>query len=330
MISDLDLKQQGWYSSFMEREHIRPLHRRYSTLIILILSIILLTVIFMPPIGPLTPFQEIMGILILLLSLSWTALTLSDNTKPRWLQWTASVLILGEVVFTLYAYSGAKFGELGHIFFNQRVMSGQWPLMFDGLLTTIRIAGFTIFFSTILGLFLAVLRAINNKMLSAVIIVYLNFFRTMPAIVVLMFVYFGLPSMNIKLSAFVSCVLVLTLTGGAYVSEIFRAGIEAIHHTQLEASRALGLSFGQTMGLVVLPQAFRIVMPPMTNQWIGTLKDTAICSMISITELLKAGQIVSTWKANPTPLIAAAGIYLAMILPLTRLANYLEYRMKKR
>ena len=122
----------------------------------------------------------------------------------------------------------------------------------------------------------------------------------------------------------VSGIMVLAMVDGAYISEIFRSGISSIHHTQIESSHALGFNTFQTMRLVVVPQAFRIVIPPLTNQWVSMLKDTAIVSIISVTELLKSAMIINTWKANPTPLIVASIIYLIILIPLTIFTKSLE------
>ena len=109
----------------------------------------------------------------------------------------------------------------------------------------------------------------------------------MPIIVFLLFIYYGLPGLNILLDAYTSAVLVLSFVSGAVTSEIFRSGIESIHVSQIEAARALGLSSAQTMQYVILPQTFRWVVPPLANSWIGTLKDTAVCSVVALVELLK-------------------------------------------
>ena len=150
----------------------------------------------------------------------------------------------------------------------------------------------------------------------------------MPLLVILLIVYFGLPFLNLSMGPFASAVLVLSFTNGAFISEDFRAGISSIHRTQAEAAYTLGMSFSQTMRLVLIPQAFRIVFPPLTNRWIGVLKDTAICSFIAIRELLKVSQMITTQRANPTPLVVATGIFLAMLVPLTMLATRLERRSK--
>jgi polar amino acid transport system permease protein len=192
------------------------------------------------------------------------------------------------------------------------------------------VAVVSIFFGTLIGLFLAVLRRFNNRLLNTIIILYVNFYRAMPIIVFLLFIYYGLPALNILLDAYTSCILVLSFASGAVTSEIFRSGIESIHHSQIEASRALGLTSTQTMRYIILPQAFRIVVPPMANSWIGTLKDTAVCSVVALVELLKAAQVSMAGKANPTPLIAGTAIYIAIILPLTRFTRFLEIKMQQR
>jgi polar amino acid transport system permease protein len=322
--------KKTYFSTLFQYEAILPWYRRYWAIAGYFVVLFLALALFMPPIGPLTLLQKIIGVLIFLGTLTVASILLADHTKPVWLQAIFPIIIIFQIIGAIYAYSGADFSALGHVFFNQRVMQGQWPLMLEGLLVTLRLAFFAMIFSTLLGLILAVMRAMHNRMLTSIIIAYLNFFRAMPVITILMFVYFALPALNIRLNAESSGILTLALTGGAYTSEIFRAGIESIHHTQVESARALGMTFSQTMRLVILPQAFRIVTPPLTNQWIGTLKDTAICSLIAVTETLKAGMIVTTWKANPTPLLVSAAIFLALILPLTRFVSYLEVRMKTR
>lgn len=291
----------------------------------------MLWVLLLPDPGTeLNLFQKGVIVLIVSISLIWLFAILLDKLKPIWLQSIAPMLLFIEIFLIVYFYSGGDFDNLAFVFANEKVMDGQWGMLFQGLKMTIILALFSIVFSTLGGLLLAILRAMNNKIISAIIIAYLTFFRVMPLLVILMFIYFGLPSLNIYLDAFVSAVLTLSMAGAAFISEVFRAGIESIHHTQIEASRALGLNFWQSMRLVVLPQAIKIVVPSVVNQWVGTLKDTSITALVSLTELLKASKIISTWKANPTPLIAAALIYLVLLIPLTLLVSYLEKRSKSR
>ena len=186
------------------------------------------------------------------------------------------------------------------------------------------------FFSTILGLLIAVMRSFGNPVLNLFIVAYVDFFRAMPIIVLMVLIYYALPYTGIRLSPVVSGVLALSLNASAYVSEIFRAGILSVKHGQIEAARALGLNPLQTMRLVILPQAMRVVLPPLASNYVASAKDTAIASTITILELLKAGMQAQAFFANPTPLIAVTGIYLAFLVILTRLAGLLETRVRSR
>jgi polar amino acid transport system permease protein len=134
---------------------------------------------------------------------------------------------------------------------------------------------------------------------------------------------------GISLGSISSTVVALSLGYGAYASESFRAGIEAVHQGQIEAARALGLSRWQTMRLIILPQAIPIVIPPLTGNLVAMLKDTAVASAVASPELLKRARELYTGKANPTPLVASALIYLVVLLPLVRISNMLESRIKK-
>ncbi|CAN0604772.1 unnamed protein product, partial [Ectocarpus sp. 12 AP-2014] len=143
-------------------------------------------------------------------------------------------------------------------------------------------------------------------------------------------VYYALPFVGLRLSPFMSVVMTLTLVSGAYTAEIFRAGIAAIPRGQFEAAHALGLGFRHTMGDVILPQAIRIVIPPLTNNSINVIKDTALASVVAMPDLLKQATQAQALEANPTPLVAAAVIYVAVLWPLVVLAGRLESRMGAR
>ena len=138
-----------------------------------------------------------------------------------------------------------------------------------------------------------------------------------------------LPFLGIDLEPFPAAVLSLTLLNSAYIAEIFRAGIQAIHYGQFDAAKALGLHPVKIMTMIILPQAFRIIIPPLTSSLVGILKDTAVAYVITLPELLTMAQQAVTWKMNPTPLIMVSIIYLAILLPLTRFTGYLETRSKR-
>jgi polar amino acid transport system permease protein len=139
-------------------------------------------------------------------------------------------------------------------------------------------------------------------------------------------VYYALPFVGIRLSSFTAAATALSMVSCAYTAEIFRAGIEAIPKGQFEAADAIGLHFFDTMRDVVLPQALRIVTPPLTSNCINVLKDTALASVVAMPDLLKQATQAQALAANPTPLVGAALLYLMLLLPLVRLVGHFEGR----
>ena len=323
------INQDRKLKEFFEFDQRRPVFLRYTTAFILLAAILLLGFIFLPAKAPLTSLQKAITAFVMLLSFMMVLVIIVDQNKPLSVQIIFALFFVFEVAYIIAFYSGVDYSSLSHVFFNQKVMEGQWNIIWDGLKTTLHLSIYCIVFGTLLGLVIAILRQIKNTVITVILVGYLNFFRIMPGLVFLMFIYFGLPYAKIVLPPFTCGVIAISMSSGAFIGEVFRSGIEAIHKTQFEASRALGLNFFQTMRLVILPQAIKVVVPTLANQWVGIIKETAICSMISISDLLKAGQIIATWKANPTPLIISACIYLIILLPLTLIVNRLEKNQKK-
>ncbi len=202
------------------------------------------------------------------------------------------------------------------------------PILLKGAVLTIKFAIISEFFGMILGLVLSIMKISKIRLLKYSSIAYIEFFRGTPLLMQIMFAYYALPYIGINLSGFFAGLLALSLNSAAYIAEIFRAGIESIERGQVEASRSLGMNFLQTMRYIVLPQAFRRVTPPLTNDFIILLKDTSLLSVIAVVELLRAAREMATWKVNPSTYTAAALIYLLMTLPLSQLVNYLERRYK--
>ena len=267
-------------------------------------------------------------VVFVLLLLVWTAIIFTDELKTEKLK-TAAVFSLFVVsAWLYYRYSEARWGEMGVLFFNLQVIQKALPTLIEGFWTTLLLAVCAAIMSTIIGLLLAVFRSFNNAVLNVFIIGYVDFFRAMPIIVLMMLIYYALPFMGIRLSAIMSGILALGLNSSAYVSEIFRAGFLSIKKGQIEAAHALGLNGLQTMRLVILPQAFRVVIPPLVGNYVASAKDTALASSISIIELLKAGLSQKSLLANPSPLIFVTVLYLIMFVPLTQFSGYLEKRMK--
>lgn len=209
-------------------------------------------------------------------------------------------------------------------FFNIEVLIKSWSMLWSGLLVTLKISVVSLFGAIILGLVLAVIRSIGIKPINALIIIYVDFFRALPTIVFIMMVYFTWPYFGIELSSYWAAVVALIINGSAYFEEIFRSGIESIDRGQTEASRAIGLNFFQTMWYVILPQAMRVVLPPATSNSLELVKTTVLASVIALPELMKQAQQAHGYFANPTPLIAAALIFLILLWPVVRLTTRLE------
>lgn len=211
-------------------------------------------------------------------------------------------------------------------FFNWDVFLSSFPLLLSGLKVTLLLGIVSIIAGLILGLFIALVRLYAIRPASIVAKIYIDVFRSIPLLVLLIIVYYALPFVGLNLSPFMSAATALTLVSGAYTAEIFRAGIEAIPRGQFEASNALGLSYRHMMGDVILPQAIRIVIPPLTNNCINVMKDTALASVVAMPDLLKQATQAQALEANPTPLIVAALMYLAILLPAVLLVGRLEKR----
>jgi polar amino acid transport system permease protein len=216
--------------------------------------------------------------------------------------------------------------DLLRTFFNLDVLAQTWPLLLSGLRVTILLGLASIVLGMTGGLAIALLRLYGPKPLRRLAVAYIDVLRAIPLLVLLVVIYYALPFVGIRLSSFAAATAALSLVSCAYAAEIFRAGIEAIPRGQFEAARALGFHWWPMMRLVVLPQATRIVVPPMTGNCINVVKDTALASVVAMPDLLKQATQAQALAANPTPLIGAALIYLAFLLPLVRLVAVLERR----
>jgi polar amino acid transport system permease protein len=211
-------------------------------------------------------------------------------------------------------------------FLNGRVFVQTLPLLLSGLSTTLLLGLVSIALGLAGGLALALLRLYARTPLRQLAVAYIDVFRAIPLLVLLVVVYYALPFVGLRLSPFAAAAASLSLVASAYSAEIFRAGIEAVPRGQFEAARALGLKPLPLMARVVLPQAIRIVVPPITSNSINVLKDTALASVVAMPDLLKQATQAQALAANPTPLITAAAIYLLMLLPMVRVVGLLETR----
>jgi polar amino acid transport system permease protein len=211
-------------------------------------------------------------------------------------------------------------------FFNARVAAQYAPKILEGLGLTILLAGCIIVAGILAGLVLAVIRAMGVRPLNWLIIFVVDLFRALPPLVVIVLLFFGLPAAGVSLSGFASAWLALSLVLMAFSEEIFWAGITAVPPGQWEASRSLGLPFLVTFVLVILPQAVRMVIPPLVNRTIAITKGTALASVVAVPEILGAAQAGVSFSFNPTPLTLGAAAYLLLFLPVVILGRWVETR----
>jgi polar amino acid transport system permease protein len=219
--------------------------------------------------------------------------------------------------------------ELINTFFNWEILVESFPILLRGLGNTIMLGCAAIVFGCIAGLVLCMTRLYAPRWLKYLAIFYIDIFRALPILVVLILIYYALPLAGIRFTSFTSATIALSMVLAAFTAEVCRAGIENISKGQFEAASALGLSFWITMRKVILPQALKVVIPPLTSNCVSIYKDTSLASVVAMPDLLKQATDAQALMANPTPLIGAAIIYLAFLWPLVRLVSYLEERGKK-
>jgi polar amino acid transport system permease protein len=213
-------------------------------------------------------------------------------------------------------------------FFNSQVMVSAFPALMRGLINTLLLGLLSIGVGVPVGLLISLVRLYAPKPFRWLAIGYIDIFRAMPVLVVLILIYYALPFVGIRLSSWTSAVLAFSFVMSAYSAEVFRSGIESIPQGQFEAAHALGLPFLLTLRKVILPQAVRVVIPPTTSNCVSMFKDTSLASTVALPELLKEANNAQALYANPSPLIAAAVIYLAFLWPMVRLVGYVEKRFK--
>jgi polar amino acid transport system permease protein len=209
-------------------------------------------------------------------------------------------------------------------FFNGKVMLKYLPDILSGMVVTIELAVLIIISGLGAGLALALIRSLAIRPLNWLIIFIVDLFRSLPPLVIIVLMYFGLPYGGVSPSGFVSTWLSLAFVLMAFSEEIFWAGITSVHKGQWEASRSTGLSFGQTLLNVVLPQALRLTIPPLTNRTIAITKGTALGTVVAVTEILGEASSAVSNSYNPSPLMMGAAAYLVLFLPVVVLARRLE------
>lgn len=216
--------------------------------------------------------------------------------------------------------------QFAHNFFNVPIMLQYLPEMLKGLVVTLELAALVVVTGLSTGLLLALGRSFQFKPANFLIVVVVDICRALPPLVLIILVYFALPFVGVQMSGFAAAWLVLSMVLASFSEEIFWAGITSVQKGQWEASRSTGLSFVQTLGYVVLPQAFKLTIPPLTNRTIAVTKNTALASVVAVDELLTQAGTAQAYSANTSPLTVAAIGYLLIFFPLVVLSRWVESR----
>jgi polar amino acid transport system permease protein len=217
----------------------------------------------------------------------------------------------------------AKFADT---FLNLEVMAQYAPKVLEGFWVTIQLAAVVVITGIAVGLSLAVLRTFRLKILNFFIVLFVDVLRALPPLVLIIILYFALPTIGIKFSGFVATWLALSAILAAFSEEIFWAGILAVPRGQWEAARSTGLGFVQAMSHVVLPQAVRLTIPPLTNRTIAITKGTALGAVVAVGEILYQAQTGYSFSYNPSPLTLGAIAYLILFIPVVWFGRWVETR----
>ncbi len=212
---------------------------------------------------------------------------------------------------------------------NVDLMINSLPLLIVGAGITIQITAISVGLGLIIGMFVGIARICNVKVLRALAAVYIDFLRGTPLLVQIFLIYFALPMVvGQRVDPFIAAITACGINSGAYIAEIFRAGIQAIDEGQMEAGRSLGMTWVQTMRYIIVPQAFKNIVPPLGNEFIALLKDSSLVSVIGFEELTRRGQLIIARTYGSLEIwITVALIYLVMTLTISRLVSYMEKRL---
>ncbi|MBQ2009438.1 MAG: amino acid ABC transporter permease [Anaerovibrio sp.] len=212
---------------------------------------------------------------------------------------------------------------------NVDLMINSLPLLIAGAGITIQITAISVGLGLIIGMFVGIARISNVKLLRWLAAIYIDFLRGTPLLVQIFLIYFALPVLlGQRVDPFIAAITACGINSGAYIAEIFRAGIQAIDEGQMEAGRSLGMTWVQTMRYIIVPQAFKNIVPPLGNEFIALLKDSSLVSVIGFEELTRRGQLIIARTYGSLEIwISVAIIYLVMTLTISRLVAYLEKRL---
>ena len=211
-------------------------------------------------------------------------------------------------------------------FFRPDLIQEYWPAIAGGVLVTLEVAVLVVVTGILCGLVLAMVRAYRIAPVNALIVVFVDVFRALPPLVLILLVYFGLPALGLVLSSFAVLWLVLSLVLAAFAEEIFWAGILSVRKGQWEAARSTGLGFTQTLAYVVVPQAVRMTVAPLTNRTIAITKNTALGMVIGVAEILNEASTGQSFSGNATPLMMGAIAYILIFVPIVVVGRWIETR----
>lgn len=215
-------------------------------------------------------------------------------------------------------------------YFNASVMANALPSILAGFWVTVQVALCVIAVGILAGLALAIARCTSSRIAAILVTIFSDLFRTLPQVVIMIILYFGLPYAGWSPSPFTTTVLALGAVLAAFSAETFYAAIQALPKGQSDAARALGMGSTAIMFLVILPQAMRLATPLLTNRSIAITKGTALGSAVALPEILSSAQSAMAIMANPSPLTLAAAFYLCFFIPLVILSRVIEWRAGSR
>jgi polar amino acid transport system permease protein len=215
-------------------------------------------------------------------------------------------------------------------FFKWELIKRYLPAILDGMAVTVEIALAVVITGILLGLVLAIVRTFRVKPINALIVIFVDMLRALPPLVLVLLIYFGLPSVGINLPSFAVLWIVLSGVLAAFAEEIFWAGILSIPKGQWEAARSTGIGFLATLAYIVLPQAVRLTVPPITNRTLAITKNTALGMVIGVSEILSQATTGQSFAGNATPLMMGAIAYVLLFIPVVVLGRWLETRFRWR
>jgi polar amino acid transport system permease protein len=211
-------------------------------------------------------------------------------------------------------------------FFKPELIVRYLPDILKGMLVTIEIATLVVVAGISLGLVLSLVRSLRSRIVNVAIVLFVDVARALPPLVLVLIVYFGLPNVGVLLPSYAVLWLVLSLLLAAFAEEIFWAGILSVRKGQWEAARSTGLTYSQTLLHVILPQAVRLTVPPLTNRTIAITKNTALGTVIGVPEILNQATTAESFSFNATPLMMGAVAYLVLFVPVVIAGRYIETR----